>query len=113
MKDITYRSPAEIYDYIISNEKISPDDYVCIIAGRCGPTGKSWLTERLNTMGYAAIEITEPMLVSGAVSFNDDKNHFIVDDFRKSITIILNRILDNYELRNGHFARKEYKHGLQ
>ena len=112
MKDINYRSPAVIYADIISNNKINPDDYIFIITGRAGPTGKSWLASKLSVMGYTAIEITEPMGVSGAVSFNDDKNHFIVDDFRKSVVIILNRILDSYEVRNGCFKKKGECDGL-
>lgn len=107
MRPIANYSASEIYNYIVSNTTIKPDEYVCIVAGRGGPTGKSWITSRLNTKGYTAVEVTEPLLVSGAVSFNDNQNHLVIDDFRKSVVIILNKILDNYDLHSGCFRKKE------
>ena len=106
MKDIEHLTPEGIYCYIISHSSFMRDGYTCIISGKNGPTGKSWLTSQLNELGYDAIEITEPLGVSGSVSYNDDTNHLIVDEFHRSIVIILNKILDNYELRNGCFVRK-------
>ena len=107
MNGINHLTAEDIYYRIISNKTITTDDYICIIAGRSGPTGKSWLTSRLNTKGYTAIEISEPLGISGAVSFNGDENCFIIDDFRKSVVIILNRILDFYEICNGRIVRKD------
>lgn len=99
MTDKTNLRPQEIYQRIISDNKIRPDAYICIIAGRPGPTGKSWLTSQLNVMGYTAIEISEPLLVSGSLTFNDNKNHFLIDNFRKTVVVILNEILDSYKER--------------
>lgn len=107
MNAINRLTAEDIYYRIISNKTITIDDYICIIAGRSGPTGKTWLTSQLSTMGYTAIEISEPLGISGTVTINGDENCYIIDDFRKSVVIILNRILDFYEIRNGCFARKK------
>lgn len=106
MKELTNLTSEGIYHRIISSNKIRPDDYVCIVFGKPGPTGKSWITEQLNSMGYTAVEISEPLLIHGLVSFNDSDNHLIIDDFRKSIVIVLNKILPFYELQHGCFKRK-------
>lgn len=107
MNDIKHLTTEDIYHRIVYDRTITPDDYTCIITGRSGPTGKSWLASQLNTIGYTAIEISEPLGISGTVTFNGNENHFIIDDFRKTVVIVLNRILDFYEINNGFFVRKE------
>lgn len=62
-----------------------------IITGKNGPTGKTYLTYLLKKKGFNAIEITEDLL--GYVSYIDDKNHFILNRFGNTITVVLNEQL--------------------
>jgi predicted transcriptional regulator with HTH domain len=63
-----------------------------IILGAPGPTGKTWLTDRLTEDGYRAFEISED--IGELVLYRDDKNHYISDYFSKVVTIVLNRSLE-------------------
>lgn len=65
-----------------------------IIAGRPGPTGKSYLCDLLKRKGYNAIEISEDIVT--LVEYKDDKNHILINDAKKYVIIIRNRILPKY-----------------
>lgn len=64
-------------------------EYVYVILGRPGPTGKSTLQRELNLLGYDAYEITEQLLRVGG--FEGEKNAFLVNEFEKYAVIVLNR----------------------
>lgn len=66
-------------------------DYVYIILGRPGPTGKTWLCEALRHSGIKAFEISES--VYSLVRYDDLCNHYVVDHASKTVTIILNKRL--------------------
>lgn len=84
-----YLSPEIILDEILRTQNI--DDYICIILGRTGPTGKSWICEKLKNNGFRAVEISENIYKK--VDYTDSNNHCVMDGFHKTITIILNRSL--------------------
>lgn len=65
-----------------------------IIMGRSGPTGKSYICDLLKRNGYHAIEISEDIIT--LVEYKDNKNHFLVNDAKKYVIVIRNRILSKY-----------------
>lgn len=91
-------TPAEVLRFI--REMKNGKEYVYIILGKPGPTGKSWLCARLNELGYNAIEISED--IGGFVKYDDTDTHFRGDHFSKHVTIVLNRPLSEEVL---------YRHG--
>lgn len=68
-------------------------DYVFIILGKNGPTGKTYLTKVLRDNGYRAVEITECIFDNGAYEPRRIMNSVHVDELSKTITIILNKPL--------------------
>lgn len=66
-------------------------EYTFFILGKSGLTGKSWLTEQLVSRGYSAFELSEDVM--GLLEYNDDKNHYRVNDFTKQVVIVLNKSL--------------------
>lgn len=64
-------------------------DWVYIITGKGGPTGKTFLYEMLKKNHYNAVEISEDLM--GLVEYRDDKNHYIVDRGKKQVVIVLNK----------------------
>lgn len=63
-----------------------------IICGKSGPTGKTWLWNKLRGAGYNAIEISEG--INYFVDYNDDQNHMYDMGFNQFL-IVLNKPLDN------------------
>lgn len=63
-----------------------------IILGAPGPTGKTWLTDRLTEDGCRAFEISED--ISDLLFYRDDKNHYLPNYFNKVVTIVLNKPLE-------------------
>jgi hypothetical protein len=82
-------SPSRILYEILKDECIR--DYTYVILGKSGPTGKTWLWDKLRNEGFGVIEISED--IYKLVDYTDDHNHCIVDNFRKTIIIILNKRL--------------------
>lgn len=80
-------SPAAILDMIAS--MCNPKDYTYIILGQPGPTGKTWLCDRLKSRGFKAIEISEDVIKYVAY-YERPGNSITFDDFDKHVTIILN-----------------------
>jgi hypothetical protein len=65
-------------------------DYLYLILGKPGPTGKTWLTQELGKRGYQVSELSEEL----APFLKADKfNHVIIDDLEKQVVVILNRDL--------------------
>lgn len=83
--------PHEIFRYITEGGIAEPESYTYIIMGRPGPTGKSRLCTELNKAGFKAFEISES--IYKLVEYSDDRNHLIVDSFRRHVAIVLNRNL--------------------
>ena len=65
-----------------------------IIMGRPGPTGKTYLYNRLLELGYTVAEIGEGLTIFGIVEYRDGKNHYIIDESNGVGIIILNEILE-------------------
>ena len=49
-------TPNEIYEQIINDSETYEKNWTYIIDGKSGPTGKTWLTIKLNEAGYKAID---------------------------------------------------------
>lgn len=64
-------------------------DWVYIITGRPGPTGKTFLCQKLKQNGYNAFEISE--VAAGVLDYKDNKNHYKVDYVNKQLLIVLNK----------------------
>lgn len=64
-------------------------DYTFIILGNSGPTGKTWLHNKLVDLGRRAIEITE--YVYPHIAYMHYENAVEVDELTKVIVIILNK----------------------
>lgn len=94
MKHITNKTPEEIYECICHDDPEKAFTYV--IFGRTGPTGKTWLRNRLCNNGYTAGEFTEMLLECGAIFIYDDQNHYMLDELTKQVIIILNGSLIKY-----------------
>ena len=61
-----------------------------IILGRSGPTGKTYMRNRLKENGYNAVELTESLY--RVIGYIDEYNHYIVDEVNKTVTIVLNKL---------------------
>jgi hypothetical protein len=88
MDDLKNNTNESILHHIKHSWKLK-DGYTFIITGKIGPTGKSWLKRALIAQGYRAIEITGSLY--SLVEYTDNKNHFIVDEYEKTVLIVLNR----------------------
>ena len=76
---------------MIELDNVPRKGYTFFILGKTGPTGKSWLTKELNSLGYSAFELSEDMWKF--VKYNDDENHCVINKFNKQVIIILNEPL--------------------
>ena len=83
------QSANRIFIHIIRDQQGNVKDYTYIILGRPGKTGKTWLCNELRVHGFNAFEISED--IYDLVRYNDEENHYIVNDIDKQVTIILNR----------------------
>jgi hypothetical protein len=77
-----------LHDIITDNKK----DYVYIILGRTGTTGKTWLCDNLKNNGFTAFEISEHIFEW--VDYTDYNNHVVIDEINKQVTIVLNRPME-------------------
>lgn len=82
--------PSRIFHHI-NDEVPNSKEYIYLIAGRFGATGKTWLCEGLKQHGYNAIEITED--VCEYVIYRDNKNHYYINPTKKLVIVILNEWL--------------------
>ena len=87
-------SPNRIIHHIIDSENDplgGSKDYFYIIMGDNGPTGKTWLCNGLKLHGFNAVE---PLQDFGhLINYNDNANHFIINDHEKIVVIVLNHKL--------------------
>lgn len=56
-----------------------------VILGKPGPTGKTTVCNNLSEKGYKVVEISE--LIFGLVSYNDNKNHYIDNEYYSVIVL--------------------------
>ena len=84
-------SPAGIRHHIRHSRLLNMNHYTYLITGKVGPTGKTWLHKQLTALGYSSIEI--PQEIYQWSNFHDNRNHFIVDESRNAVLIVLNRPL--------------------
>lgn len=90
MRNFRRATPYDILRHFTSNDKFINSDYLFLVLGKPGPTGKTWLTQKLKEHGYQVAELSEEL----APFLNADKyNHVIVDELEKQVVIILNRSL--------------------
>ena len=94
-KDHICLKPNEILAAILGGRMGLNESLTYIIAGRTGPTGKSWLRRKLDERGYKAFEISESLTLFRIVEFTDEKNHMIFDPFNEAVLIILNERLED------------------
>lgn len=86
-------TPGRILDHIRTKVENSKD-YLYLIMGKGGPTGKTWLCEALKHEGYTAHEISED--VYRYVTYQDNENHYYISPTRKLVIIVLNKRLEMY-----------------
>ena len=68
------------------------DNYTIVIMGAGGPTGKSALCENLQRLRYKVVEISE--MVNPLITYeHSDDNHYLIDEFKKTIVVVLNKRL--------------------
>ena len=97
-------SPTFIADHIIRSGRYPKGKYTFIILGKVGPTGKTWLLNRLRENGYRAIEITDA--IYDLVDYKDDRNHIMEDELTDTVTIVLNHRLPSCAFRDGKLERE-------
>ena len=62
--------------------------YTFFVMGERGPTGKTWLCNKLNEHGFNAFELTESIF--DLIDYLDEENHVIMNDIDRHIIIVLN-----------------------
>lgn len=87
-------TPAQFLTVIKTEPNRNWNEYVFIILGKSGPTGKTWLKEQITKLGFKAFEITDSLYPF--VGYHDSQNHYTVDESEKQVTIILNETLAQY-----------------
>lgn len=88
----TNASPSCILDALVNHNRAEEmRSYIYIILGKPGPTGKTWLVDRLVSRGYNALEISGDLYL--LVDYPTITNHVIVDHERKQVVIVLNQLL--------------------
>ena len=75
------------------------NDWTYIIFGHGGPTGKSYLYNKLKESGYNAIEIAED--VNPLIDYLDRKNHYFIYEQNKCVVVILNKPLHRVFTQDG------------
>lgn len=88
-------TPQSLLDRITTSE--FSKDYIYVITGKNGPTGKSWLCRELRLRGYHAVEINESLLRYGHVELYDNFNHYVINELDNSMLIILNERVEGYQ----------------
>ena len=74
-------------------------DWTYMIFGQGGPTGKSYLCNKLRENGYNAIEIAEDL--NPLIDYRDKKNHYFIYEQNKCVVVILNKPLHRVFTQNG------------
>ena len=90
-------SAEAILSMICSSQVPEAKTRTYIIMGRVGPTGKTWLCNKLRERGYSAFELTENTV--DLVEYTSTDNHYRVEN--DLAIIVLNRILPWFETVKG------------
>ena len=91
MRTPTKLTPQNIYKRLLMEDTPERKDYLYVIMGQVGPTGKTWLRDKLRESGRLTVEVMES--IYNFVEFKDNKNHYTVDDLNEQVIIILNERL--------------------
>ena len=91
MRNIGSWNVNRILLFIMRDMKDIANEYTYIILGRPGKTGKTWLCNELRVHGLNAFEISEDIF--DLVQYSDRENHFLINDYDKQVTIILNKAI--------------------
>ncbi len=92
----TNASPSRILDALLNhNRAMEMDSYIYIVIGKPGPTGKTWLVDRLRSRGLTAIEIMPELNLM--VNYLDDRNHVFLDHENHQVLIVLNQPISKGE----------------
>lgn len=84
--------PKTIAKYIVEDNYENLKDFTFIILGKPGPTGKTWLCNKLKKHGLNAIELTETLLdYIDYTGHQSSMNDYYEDHDNKYVVIILNR----------------------
>lgn len=78
---------------LIEHNPLEKRTHKFIVMGKTGPTGKTWLTDKLKEIGCEAVELSED--VYGLLEYTDYNNHYITDFDNKTSIIILNHPLED------------------
>lgn len=89
MKNMGSWNVNRILLFVMRDMRDIAKDYTYIILGRPGKTGKTWLCNELRVHGLSAFEISED--ICDLVQYGDGENHFLINDYDKQVTIILNK----------------------
>lgn len=82
-------TPKSILKYILDMPWEISFDRVFVITGKSGPTGKTWLWNKLREYGFDSIELSE--WISPYVEYIDDENHYIELGTSNAALIVLNK----------------------
>lgn len=85
------RNSPEFILSIVKDNMAYIRSYRFFVMGETGPTGKSWLTDRLREIGCDVVELSED--IYEFVDYKDYENHYLIDPFKKITIIILNQPL--------------------
>lgn len=85
------RNRPEFILSIVKGNLVYIRSYRFFVMGKTGPTGKSWLTDRLREIGCDVVELSED--IYSFVDYKDSENHYLIDPFKKITIIILNQPL--------------------
>lgn len=98
MFDRKPKSAKEVLSYATQRKALG-ENPTYVICGQGGPTGKTWLWNKLRESGYNAVEISE--CISWFVDYNDeDKTNHLLEGGHPFVSgsqyvlIILNKPLD-------------------
>ena len=88
--DLTNKDVLEV----ITDIRIDKEEYKIVVTGKQGPTGKTWICNRLLSLGYKVCELDLNELTD-LPRYQEDKNYFLIDKDLKFIVVILNKEINN------------------
>ncbi len=92
----TNASPSRILDMLMTHTRsMDMVTYTYIVLGKPGPTGKTWLVDRLRSRGLTAMEIIPELNL--LVEYRDDRNHVFLDHENHQVLIVLNQPISKGE----------------
>lgn len=84
--------PADMKEFIKKNFN-SEDRWIFIITGISGPTGKTWLDNKLTSAGYRAFELAYNLGFHTHFG-DDDKNRLYIDRINNVVYVLLNKRIE-------------------